>query len=245
MFSLKNKTVLITGATGGIGSEIANLISSLGAHVVITGTKKERLKELSKKLVSNNTYIVANLNNIKNIEVLNNELAEKKLEIDILINNAGIAADNLFLRMKEDDWSNVLNVNLNSTILLTQKLIRGMIKRRFGRIIFITSIIGHSGNAGQSNYSASKAALTAFSKSIAAEVASRGITCNCIAPGYIKTPMTDKLNENQQSDILKRIPVARLGAPNDVAYACVYLSSEEASFVTGATLHVNGGMAMY
>ena len=128
MFSLKNKKVLITGATGGIGSEIANLISSLGAHVVITGTKEERLKELSKKLVSNNTYIVANLNNIKNIEVLNNELAEKKLEIDILINNAGIAADNLFLRMKEDDWSNVLNVNLNSTILLTQKLIRGMIK---------------------------------------------------------------------------------------------------------------------
>ena len=147
--------------------------------------------------------------------------------------------------MKEDEWYDVLNVNLNSTVMLTQKLIKGMIKRRFGRIIFITSIIGHSGNAGQSNYSSSKAALAAFSKSIAAEVASRGITCNCIAPGYIKTPMTDKLNENQQSEILKRIPVTRLGAPKDVAYACVYLSSEEASFVTGATLHVNGGMAMY
>ena len=245
MFSFKNKTVLLTGASGGIGNEIACLISSLGAHMVITGTKEDKLKELSKKLVGDNTFIVSNLNNIKNIEKLNNELNEKNLEIDVLINNAGITADNLFLRMKEDEWYDVLNVNLNSTVMLTQKLIKGMIKRRFGRIIFITSIIGHSGNAGQSNYSSSKAALSAFSKSIAAEVASRGITCNCIAPGYIKTPMTDKLNENQQSEILKRIPVTRLGTPKDVAYACVYLSSEEASFVTGATLHVNGGMAMY
>lgn len=245
MFFFKNKTVLLTGASGGIGSEIAITMSNQGANMVLTGTKEEKLKELSNKLNNNSTFIVSNLNNKNNIEKLSNVLDEKKIEIDILINNAGITADNLFLRMKEDEWSNVLNINLNSTIMLTQKLIKGMLKRRFGRIIFITSIIGHSGNAGQSNYSASKAALSAFSKSLASEVASRGITCNCVAPGYIKTPMTDKLNENQQEEILKRIPISRLGLPKDVAYACIYLSSDEASFVTGSTLHVNGGMAMY
>ena len=245
MFSFKNKTVFLTGSTGGIGKEIALKMSSLGAKLVLTGTNKGRLEDLSNKLPNENDYIVSNLNNSQNIENLSNELIKRGHSIDILINNAGITNDNLFLRMKEDEWTSVLNINLNSTVLLTQKIIKGMIKRKSGRILFITSIIGHSGNPGQSNYSASKAGLAAFSKSIAAEVASRGITANCIAPGFIKTPMTDKLTEDQQNQILKKIPASRFGLPSDVASACIYLSSDEASFITGSTIHVNGGMGMF
>ena len=245
MFSLKNKTVFLTGSTGGIGKEIAFQMSSLGAKMILTGTNEERLKNLSNKLPNENDYIVSDLNNSQNIEDLTNQIIERGYLIDILINNAGITKDNLFLRMKEDEWASVLNINLHSTVLLTQKIIKGMIKRKTGRIIFITSIIGHSGNSGQSNYSASKAGVAAFSKSIAAEVASRGITVNCIAPGFIKTPMTDKLTDDQQDKILKNIPISRLGLPSDVASACIYLSSDEASFVTGSTLHVNGGMGMF
>ena len=245
MFSLTNKTVLLTGSTGGIGKEIAFQMSSLGAKMILTGTNEERLKNLSNKLPNENDYIVSDLNNSQNIEDLTNQIIERGYLIDILINNAGITKDNLFLRMKEDEWASVLNINLHSTVLLTQKIIKGMIKRKTGRILFITSIIGHSGNSGQSNYSASKAGIAAFSKSIAAEVASRGITVNCIAPGFIKTPMTDKLTDDQQDKILKNIPVSRLGLPSDVASACIYLSSDEASFVTGSTLHVNGGMGMF
>ena len=213
--------------------------------MILTGTNEERLKNLSNKLPNENDYIVSDLNNSQNIEDLTNQIIERGYLIDILINNAGITKDNLFLRMKEDEWASVLNINLHSTVLLTQKIIKGMIKRKTGRILFITSIIGHSGNSGQSNYSASKAGVAAFSKSIAAEVASRGITVNCIAPGFIKTPMTDKLTDDQQDKILKNIPVSRLGLPSDVASACIYLSSDEASFVTGSTLHVNGGMGMF
>ena len=245
MFSLKNKTVFLTGSTGGIGSEIALQMSSLGAKMILTGTNEERLKDLSSRLPNENDYIVSDLNNIQNIEDLTNQIIERGYLIDILINNAGITKDNLFLRMKEDEWASVLNINLHSTVLLTQKIIKGMIKRKTGRILFITSIIGHSGNSGQSNYSASKAGVAAFSKSIAAEVASRGITVNCIAPGFIKTPMTEKLTDDQQDQILKNIPVSRLGLPSDVASACIYLSSDEASFITGSTLHVNGGMGMF
>ena len=245
MFSLKNKTVFLTGSTGGIGKEIASQMSLLGAKLVITGTNEEKLKDLSSKLPNENDYIVSNLNDSQNIENLSNELIQREHSIDILINNAGITNDNLFLRMKQEEWISVLNINLNSTVLLTQKIIKGMIKRKTGRILFITSIIGHSGNSGQSNYSASKAGIAAFSKSIAAEVASRGITVNCIAPGFIKTPMTDKLTDDQQDKILKNIPISRLGLPSDVASACIYLSSDEASFVTGTTLHVNGGMGMF
>ena len=245
MFSLTNKTVFLTGSTGGIGKEIAFQMSSLGAKMILTGTNEERLKNLSNKLPNENDYIVSDLNNSQNIEDLTNQVIERGYLIDILINNAGITKDNLFLRMKEDEWASVLNVNLHSTVLLTQKIIKGMIKRKTGRILFITSIIGHSGNSGQSNYSASKAGVAAFSKSIAAEVASRGITVNCIAPGFIKTPMTDKLTDDQQDKILKNIPISRLGLPSDVAFACIYLSSDEASFVTGTTLHVNGGMGMF
>ena len=245
MFSLKNKTVFLTGSTGGIGKEIAFQMSSLGAKMILTGTNEERLKNLSNKLPNENDYLVSNLNNSQNIEDLTNQIIERGYLIDILINNAGITKDNLFLRMKEDEWASVLNINLHSTVLLTQKIIKGMIKRKTGRILFITSIIGHSGNSGQSNYSASKAGVAAFSKSIAAEVASRGITVNCIAPGFIKTPMTEKLTDDQQDQILKNIPVSRLGLPSDVASACIYLSSDEASFITGSTLHVNGGMGMF
>ena len=245
MFSLTNKTVFLTGSTGGIGKEIAFQMSSLGAKMILTGTNEERLKNLSNKLPNENDYIVSDLNNSQNIEDLTNQIIERGYLIDILINNAGITKDNLFLRMKEDEWASVLNINLHSTVLLTQKIIKGMIKRKTGRILFITSIIGHSGNSGQSNYSASKAGVAAFSKSIAAEVASRGITVNCIAPGFIKTPMTDKLTDDQQDKILKNIPISRLGLPSDVASACIYLSSDEASFVTGSTLHVNGGMGMF
>ena len=245
MFSLKNKTVFLTGSTGGIGKEIAFQMSSLGAKMILTGTNEERLKNLSNELPNENDYIVSDLNNSQNIEDLTNKIIERGYLIDILINNAGITKDNLFLRMKEDEWASVLNINLHSTVLLTQKIIKGMIKRKTGRILFITSIIGHSGNSGQSNYSASKAGVAAFSKSIAAEVASRGITVNCIAPGFIKTPMTEKLTDDQQDQILKNIPVSRLGLPSDVASACIYLSSDEASFITGSTLHVNGGMGMF
>ena len=245
MFSLTNKTVFLTGSTGGIGKEIAFQMSSLGAKMILTGTNEERLKNLSNELPNENDYIVSDLNNSQNIEDLTNQIIERGYLIDILINNAGITKDNLFLRMKEDEWASVLNINLHSTVLLTQKIIKGMIKRKTGRILFITSIIGHSGNSGQSNYSASKAGVAAFSKSIAAEVASRGITVNCIAPGFIKTPMTDKLTDDQQDKILKNIPISRLGLPSDVASACIYLSSDEASFVTGSTLHVNGGMGMF
>ena len=245
MFSLKNKTVFLTGSTGGIGKEIAFQMSSLGAKMILTGTNEERLKNLSNKLQNKSDYIVSDLNNSQNIEDLTNQIIERGYLIDILINNAGITKDNLFLRMKEDEWASVLNINLHSTVLLTQKIIKGMIKRKTGRILFITSIIGHSGNSGQSNYSASKAGVAAFSKSIAAEVASRGITVNFIAPGFIKTPMTDNLTDDQQDKILKNIPISRLGLPSDVASACIYLSSDEASFVTGSTLHVNGGMGMF
>ena len=245
MFSFKNKTVFLTGSTGGIGKEIAFKMSALGAKMILTGTNHEKLEDLSNKLPNENEFIVSNLDSSKNVEHLSNRLIEKGYSIDILINNAGITKDNIFLRMKEDEWTSVLNINLHSTVLLTQKIIKGMIKRKFGRILFITSIIGHSGNPGQSNYSASKAGLSAFSKSIAGEVASRGITSNCIAPGFIKTPMTEKLTEDQQNQILKNIPVSRFGLPSDIASACIYLSSNEASFITGSTLHVNGGMGMF
>ena len=245
MFSIKNKTVLLTGATGGIGKEIAMEMSNYGAKFILTGTKEDRLKELSESLPNESMFIVSNLNSSQNIQNFLEKLNDSGHNVDILINNAGITQDNLLLRMKEEEWSSVLNLNLNATAYLTQKIVKGMIKRRSGRIIFITSIIGHSGNIGQSNYAASKAGLTAFSKSIALEIASRGVTCNCIAPGFIETPMTSKLTDAQQKEILNKIPVSRFGIPKDVASACIYLSSDEASFITGSTIHINGGMGMF
>ncbi len=245
MFSLKNKTALITGASGGIGQEVARYMYEQGANIILTGTNETKLKNISSDFGKKSTYIVADLSNDKGIEYLSENAETYNGQIDILVNNAGITSDNLFIRMKEDEWDKVLNINLNSNVKLTKKIIRGMIKRRFGRIIFISSIIGFSGNPGQSNYATSKAALSGFSKSIALEVANRGVTSNLIAPGYIQTPMTEKLNENQQQNILDKIPVSRIGEPKDIASACVYLASDEASFITGSTLHVNGGMGMF
>jgi len=245
MFSLKNKNVLLTGASGGIGQSIAKTFYKKGANIILSGTNEEKLKNLSLKMGERTNYLVANLENKEDIERLSKKAEEINGQVDILINNAGITADNLFLRMKEEEWDKVLNINLNANVRLTKNIIRGMIKRRFGRIIFISSVIGYTGNVGQSNYASSKAALSGFATSISLEVANRGITCNLIAPGFIKTPMTDKLNENQQQLILDKVPVSRLGLPEDIAAACVYLASDEASYITGSTIHVNGGMGMF
>ena len=236
--------VLLTGASGGIGQGIAKTLYKKGANIILSGTNEEKLKKLSLEIGDRVSYLVANLENSEDIDNLSLKAEEINGQVDILINNAGITADNLFLRMKDEEWNKVLNINLNANVKLTKNVIKGMIKRRYGRVIFISSVIGYTGNIGQSNYASSKAALSGFAKSISLEVASRGITCNLIAPGFIKTPMTDKLNDNQQKLILDRVPVSRLGIPEDIAAACVYLASDEASYVTGSTIHVNGGMVM-
>ena len=245
MIDLSNINVILTGATGVIGGEILDLLNKSKANVIATGTNLEKLETINTKYekVTTKKFDISDHNSIENFVNECNEIFQGK--IDILVNNAGITMDNLSIRMKDDEWNKVININLNSNVKLTKKIIRGMIKRRFGRIIFISSIIGFSGNPGQSNYASSKAALSGFSKSIALEVASRGVTSNLIAPGYIQTPMTEKLNENQQQNILDKIPVSRIGEPKDIASACVYLASDEASFITGSTLHVNGGMGMF
>ena len=244
MFSLKNKTVFLTGSTGGIGKEIAFKMSSLGAKLIITGTNEEKLRDLSSKLPNTNDYIVSNLDKSQNIENLSNQLIERGYSIDILINNAGITRDNLFMRMSEEDWNEVINVNLNSIFKLTKHLIKGMIKRRYGRIINITSVIGVAGGAGQSNYSASKAGIIAMSKSLAQEVGSRSVTVNSIAPGFIETNMTAELSDDRKQEILNSISIARLGKPDDIAGAVCFLASDKASYITGQTIHINGGMLM-
>ena len=244
MFELTGKVALITGAKGGIGMSIAKKMKVSGAKLILSGTKQNILSDLASEL-GNDTKIIATDLNCKD-DILN--LAQKAEEsfgqIDILINNAGINSDNLFLRMKDDEWSKVLNINLSAPMRLTKQIIKGMLKRRSGRIIFISSIVGYTGNAGQSNYAASKSALSGFTKSVALEVASRGITCNLIAPGFIATPMTNKLSDEQKKNIAIRIPVNRLGNVDDISNGCVYLASDEASFITGTTLHINGGMSM-
>jgi len=244
MFNLDGKVALITGATGGIGMSIAKQMKSSGAKLVLSGTRQEVLSKLKLELGDEVKTIVTDLGDKNDVMALANEAEETFGSIDILINNAGITADGLLLRMKDEDWDKVIDINLSSSMRLTRQVIRGMIKRRYGRIIFISSIVGYTGNAGQSNYSASKSALSGLTKSIAAEVAGRGITCNLIAPGFISTPMTDKLSEDQRNNIIKNIPIDRLGKPSDISSGCLYLSSNEASFVTGTTLHINGGMSM-
>ena len=244
MFNLTGKVALITGATGGIGISIAKKMKLSGAKLILSGTKKEMLSKLEAELGGDVKSIVTDLSNKDDIISLAKEAEQFFGTIDILVNNAGITADSLFLRMKDEDWDKVININLSASMRLTRQVIRGMLKRKYGRIIFISSIVGHTGNAGQSNYAASKSALVGLTKSIAAEVASRGITCNLVAPGFISTPMTDKLSEDQKNNIIKNIPVDRLGDPDDISSGCLYLSSEEASFVTGTTLHINGGMGM-
>ena len=244
MFNLDGKVALITGATGGIGMSIAKQMKSSGAKLILSGTRQEVLSKLELELGKDVKTIVTDLSDKNDVMSLANEAEETFGSIDILINNAGITADGLLLRMKDEDWDKVIDINLSSSMRLTRQVIRGMIKRKYGRIIFISSIVGYTGNAGQSNYSASKSALSGLTKSIAAEVAGRGITCNLIAPGFISTPMTDKLSEDQKNNIIKNIPIDRLGKPSDISSGCLYLSSNEASFVTGTTLHINGGMTM-
>jgi 3-oxoacyl-[acyl-carrier protein] reductase len=215
-----------------------------GAKLILSGTRQDALDNIVSELGNEAKGIVTDLNYKDDIISLADEAEKCFGQIDVLINNAGVTADNLFMRMKDEDWEKVININLTAAMRLTRQVIRGMIKKRFGRVIFISSVVGYTGNAGQTNYSASKSALVGLTKSLALEVASRGITCNLIAPGFISTPMTDKLSDDQKNNIVKNIPVNRLGMPDDISNACVYLASDEASFITGSTLHINGGMSM-
>lgn len=244
MFDLNGKVVLITGATGGIGKSIARKMREKGAKLILSGTRQDVLNNIVSEFGNETKGIVTDLNDKDDIISLADEAEKCFGQIDVLINNAGVTADNLFMRMKDEDWEKVININLTAAMRLTRQVIRGMIKKRFGRVIFISSVVGYTGNAGQTNYSASKSALVGLTKSLALEVASRGITCNLIAPGFISTPMTDKLSDDQKNNIVKNIPVNRLGMPDDISNACVYLASDEASFITGSTLHINGGMSM-
>ena len=244
MFQLSGKTALITGASGGIGSAIAKNLSQQGAHVVLHGTRTGRLEELASEIGSNVSVVTANLSDRDAVDGLAAEAAKATGAIDILVNNAGITRDNLFMRMKDEEWDDVLEVNLTSSMLLCRSAIRAMMKARWGRIISISSIVGVTGNPGQTNYAASKAGMIGFSKSLAAEVASRGITVNIVAPGFIETPMTDQLTDEQKQKLLANVPADRLGSSQEVAAAVSFLASEEAAYMTGSTLHVNGGMAM-
>ena len=244
MFDLKGKKALITGASGGIGGEIAKTLNEAGAEVAISGTRLESLQVLSDLLDDNTQIFPCNLSNPLAIEDLLRDASEKMGGIDILVNNAGITRDNLFMRMSDEEWQTVLDINLTATMKLCKGVMRGMMKNRWGRIINISSVVGSTGNPGQANYAASKAGMVGMSKSLAFEVASRGITVNIIAPGFIETPMTDKLNEDQKTNIMSQIPAGRMGTATEIASAALYLASQEASYLTGATLHINGGMAM-
>jgi 3-oxoacyl-[acyl-carrier protein] reductase len=244
MFDLTGKGALVTGATGGIGWAIAEALHAQGANVAISGTRVERLDELAAKLGSRVHVLPCDLRDRAAVVKLAED-AEKALgQVDILVNNAGITHDNLFMRMKDEEWDDVIAVNLTSVFILTRGILRGMMRRRGGRIVNIASISGVLGNPGQGNYAASKAGLVGMTKSLAREVSSRGITANCIAPGFISTPMTDALTPKQVEAIAGAIPAAKFGKPEDVAATVVFLASDEAGYVTGETIHVNGGMVM-
>ena len=245
MFDLTGKTALVTGASGGIGRAIARQLHAQGANIVVSGTRTEALESLKSDLGERTNVAPCNLADSAAVEALPKAAeAAAGAPIDILVNNAGITRDNLFMRMKDEEWEQVLAVNLGAVFRLSRAVLRGMMKKRWGRIISITSIVGVTGNPGQGNYAAAKAGIIGMSKSLAAEVASRNITVNCVAPGLITTAMTDVLSEDQKAALLGRIPAGRMGEPSDIAAAVVYLASEEAAYVTGQTLHVNGGMAM-
>ncbi len=244
MFDLRGKTALITGASGGIGRDIAKTLHAAGANVGLAGTRQNVLQELADELGDGAHVLVADLATSEGAAALASAAETALGSVDILVNNAGITRDNLALRMKDEDWDAVLAVNLTSGFQLIRAVMRGMMKRRHGRIIGITSVVGVTGNPGQANYAATKAGMIGMSKSLAQEVASRNITVNCVAPGFIATPMTDALTDEQKQAMASNIPAGRLGAGDDIAAACLYLASDEAAYVTGQTLHVNGGMAM-
>ncbi|MEM8979408.1 MAG: 3-oxoacyl-[acyl-carrier-protein] reductase [Pseudomonadota bacterium] len=244
MFDLSGKAALITGASGGIGADIARGLHKAGAKVGLSGTREAPLENLAAELGEGAYVLPASLMDAEAVAGLPKRAIEVMGSVDILVNNAGITKDNLFMRMSDDEWSDVLEVNLTAAMRLCKAVMRPMMKARWGRIINVSSIVGATGNPGQANYAASKAGLVAMSKSLAYEVASRGITVNAIAPGFIETAMTDKLNEAQRETILGQVPAGRMGTPDEIAAAAVYLASQEASYITGATLHINGGMAM-
>ncbi len=244
MFDLSEKRALVTGASGGIGGAIAKSLHAAGASVALSGTRVDALQAVADDLGDRAHVTPADLSSAEGAEALINDATTVMGGVDILVNNAGLTRDQLAMRMKDEDWQTVLDVNLTAAFRLSRACLRGMMKARFGRIIGVTSVVGVTGNAGQTNYAASKAGMIGMSKSLAQEVASRGITVNCVAPGFIETAMTDVLSDDLKTKLLAGIPAGRLGHVNDIASACVYLASEEASYMTGQTLHVNGGMAM-
>jgi 3-oxoacyl-[acyl-carrier protein] reductase len=244
MFDLSGMKALVTGASGGIGAEIARTLAKQGAVVALSGTRLDALTGLASELGDKAIALPCNLSDASSVEALLPQATEKLGGMDILVNNAGITKDMLAMRMKDEDWQQVLQVNLEAAFRLSRAALKPMMKARFGRIINITSIVGVTGNPGQVNYAASKAGMIGMSKAMAAEVASRNITVNCVAPGFIASPMTDALTDDQKSKLMEKIPAGRLGEGTDVAAACLYLASREAAYVTGQTLHVNGGMAM-
>lgn len=244
MFDLTAKTALVTGASGGIGSDIARALHKQGAAVALSGTRREALDALAGELGQRVHVLPCNLSDGAAVDALPKQAEEAMGGLDILVNNAGLTRDNLFMRMKDEEWDEVLRVNLTAAFRLSRASLRGMMKRRYGRIIGITSVVGVMGNPGQGNYAASKAGMIGMTKSLAQEVASRNITANCVAPGFIRSAMTDALNEEQKARIMGTIPAGRLGEASEVAAAVVFLSSQEAAYVTGQTIHVNGGMAM-
>ena len=244
MHVLINKNALITGASGGIGSAIARRLHAAGAKVALSGTRQEPLERLANELGERAFILPCNLNDMAAVEALPKQAIDALGSLDILVNNAGITRDNLFMRMSDEEWQTVINVNLTATMKLCKGALRGMMKSRWGRIINISSVVGATGNPGQGNYAASKAGMVGMSKSLAYEVASRGITVNVVAPGFIETAMTDKLADDRKEAILAQIPAGRMGAAEDIASAVGYLASDGAGYVTGSTLHVNGGMAM-
>lgn len=244
MFDLSGKVALITGAGGGIGGATARALHAQGATVVLVDMRPEGVEKLKAELGERAHALVCNVTDAAAVADLPKAVEELAGSVDILVNNAGITRDNLMMRMKDEEWDAVLAVNLTAVFRLSRAFLRGMIKKRFGRIISISSIVGATGNPGQCNYSATKAGITAMSKSLAQEVASRGVTANCVAPGFVKTPMTDVLSDEVKAALLQKIPLGRLSSADDIAHAVVYLASEEAGYVTGQTIHVNGGMAM-
>ncbi len=244
MFDLTGRTALITGASGGLGGAIARALHAQGAAVALSGTRRDALESLATELNERAFVAPCDLSNAESVEELVPAAEVALGSIDILVNNAGVTRDSLFMRMKDADWDSVLAVDLTAAFRLTRAALKGMMKRRYGRVINISSIVGVKGNPGQSNYAAAKAGLIGMSKALAAEVATRGITVNCIAPGFIATPMTNSLNDKQRDSILISVPMGRLGAGSDIGAATVFLASSEASYITGQTLHVNGGMTM-